>query len=95
MNNKSLSQIVQALQLDDDLPLQISHEVIQTLILQLKNKSSSIREIALLELGNIGQPSATIASEPVSKCLNDNDSAIRSAACWTIARICPMPSKKI
>jgi hypothetical protein len=48
----------------------------------------------LLELGNIGQPAASVASEAVSKCLNDSDSAIRSAACWTMARICPTPSKK-
>lgn len=49
----------------------------------------------MIELGNIGRPEAASATEAVSKCLYDQDSSIRSAACWTISRICIEPTRKI
>lgn len=54
-----------------------------------------IREVALLELGNIGHPEGAAAAEAVGKCLWDADSNIRSAACWTASRICPEANRKM
>ena len=54
-----------------------------------------IREIALLELGNIGKPEASAALDHVLRCLGDSDSTIRSAACWTLSRIVSNPSRKV
>lgn len=73
----------------------MSQEVVMTLTHELKNKSSKLREIALLELGNIGQPEACSSIDSVVRCLGDKESAIRSAACWTLSKIVKTASKKI
>lgn len=41
---------------EEEEQVQISEEVIKTLCHELKSKSSKIKEIALIELGNIGKP---------------------------------------
>lgn len=69
--------------------------MVSSLALQLKSKSLRIRETALLELGNIGQPEASSALEVASRCLSDSESSIRSAACWTVARIGGVASRRI
>jgi HEAT repeat protein len=75
--------------------VQISEEVVRVLSQELKSKSAKVREVALIELGNIGHPEGAAAVEAVSKCLWDADSSIRSAACWTVSRICPEATRKL
>jgi HEAT repeat protein len=82
------------LDLEDEGSIAVSDEVVKLLTSELKNKSAKIREIALLELGNIGQPEAKSAADSVVKCLSDSDSSIRSAACWTLSRICDQQPKR-
>jgi hypothetical protein len=69
--------------------VQISEEVVRVLAQELKSKSAKVKEVALIELGNIGHAEGGTAIEAVGRCLWDADSTIRSAACWTVSRICP------
>ena len=51
-----MSILTQVLGLEPDEKVAVSEEVVRTLVNELRNKSVKIREIALLELGNIGKP---------------------------------------
>ena len=80
--------------MNNDEVSSISGDVIETLGQFLRHKSEKIRELVLLELGNIGAEAAG-ALEKVGKCLWDGDSSVRSAACWVIARIGQKAGRKI
>ena len=75
--------------------VQSSEEVVRTWNSELKSKSTRIREIALIELGNIGHPESESALEGITRCLWDADCSIRSAACWTISRVCQQSTRRL
>lgn len=92
VSNRYLSMVVRVLGLDQDTQkVRIDGEVVKVLTQELRNNSLKIKEIALLELGNIGKEEATPALEAIIKCLWDSDAGIRSVACWSMARVCREP----